>query len=195
MSLSTLLAWARGAISLCLMLSLGVVFVTCASAQTAPRIPFTPDGIRSSLGKDVCDFLGAESPEEWQTYGVYLDRAKRYLVDYKERDGVAAVFLLSKPNLVFRSNKATLTCGVVDASLDLTRVIRNDDTFAFKCYTAHEGGTTSSKWGHVVGLADNDNGLKRTVQARLAWRVDVQEKRFEMLKGQSVTCDTSGYDD
>lgn len=162
-----------------------------ASAQTAHRIPFTPDGIRSILGENLCDFQG----EEWQgTYGVYLDLAKRHLVDYRERDGVVGVFLLSKPALVFRSNKPTLTCGTVAASLNLTYLIRKNETLAFKCYTAHEGGTTWGKWGHVIGLADNDNGLRRYVRARLAWRVKVNEKRFEEIKGQSVTCDTSGYD-
>ena len=176
-------------------LTLSALLCVGASGQPVHKIPFTVAGIYSIVGKDVCDFQGAESPEEWQTYGVYLDRAKRYSVDYKERDGVAAVFLLSKPNLVFRPNKATLTCGIVDASLDLTQVIQKDETFAFKCYTAHEGGTTWGKWGHVIGLADNDNGLKRIVKARLAWRVDIKEERFEELKGQSVTCDTSGFGD
>lgn len=182
-------------ISLCLILFLSIALSICVSGQTTPRIPFTPDGIRSILGKDVCDFQGAERPEEWHTYGVYLNRAKRYVVDYKERDGVAAVFLLSRPNLIFRPSKATLTCGVVEASLDLTHVIRKSETLAFKCYTSHEGGTTWGKWGHVIGLADNENGAKRFVKARLGWRVDVKEKRFEELKGQPITCDTSGYTD
>ena len=164
-----------------------------AFAQKTQKIPFTTFGIRLIVGGNICDFQGADRPEEWQTYGVYLDRAERHSVDYKERDGVAAVFLLSKPNLIFRPSKATLACGVVDASLDLTDVIRKDDAFAFKCYTAHEGGTTWGKWGHVIGLADNDNGQKRIVKARLAWRVNIIEKRFEELKGQSVTCDTSGF--
>jgi hypothetical protein len=176
--------------SLCLVLFLSGAFMMSASGQTAPRIPFTPDGMRSILGKNLCDFQG----EEWEaTYGVYLDHAKRHLVDYRERDGVVAVFLLSKPTLIFRSNKPTLTCGIVEASLDLTHVIRKNESFIFKCYTAHEGGTTWGKWGHIVGLADNDNGLKRFVKARVAWRVDTQKRQFEELKRQSVTCDTSGY--
>lgn len=177
-------------ISLCLALFLSIVLTICVSGQTTPRIPFTPDGIRSIIGKNLCDFQG----EEWEhTYGVYLDHAKRHLVDYRERDGVVGVFLLSKPTLVFGSNKPTLTCGVVDASLDLTRVIRKNETFAFKCYTAHEGGTTWGKWGHVIGIADNESGTKRFVKARLAWRVDVKGKSFQVLKGESVACDTSGY--
>ena len=126
---------------------------------------------------------------------MYLDLAKRHLVDYMERDGVVGVFLLSKPTLVFRSNKPTLTCGTVDASLDLTHLIRKNETLAFKCYTAHEGGTTWGKWGHVIGLADNENGAKRFVKARLAWRVDVKVKHFDEIRSQSVTCDTSGYTD
>ena len=115
-----------------------------------------------------------------------LDFNKQYTVEDRESDDVVGVFLVSNRKL---------RCGIVEASLDLTRVIRKKETVAFKCYTAHEGGTTWPKWGHVVGLADNDNGLKRFVQARLAWRVDVKERRFEELKGQSVTCDTSGDTD
>ncbi|MGB7668940.1 MAG: hypothetical protein WBL66_16920, partial [Candidatus Acidiferrales bacterium] len=116
----------------------------------------------------------------------YLDGRKENLVHYQERDGITAVFLLSKP---------TDKCGVVDAALDLTRLIRKGESIEFKCYTAHEGGTTPGKWGHVIGLADNHGGSKRFVRARLAWKVDVMEKRFEELKGQWVTCDTAGYDD
>lgn len=126
---------------------------------------------------------------------MYLDHAKRNLVEYMERDGVVGAFLLRNPTLVFRSNQPTLTCGVVDASLDLTHVIQKSESLIFKCYTAHEGGTTWEKWGHIVGLADNDNGRKRFVKARLAWRVYVKEKRFEEIKWESVTCDTSGYAD
>ena len=181
-----------GLIPLCLLLSLSGPFMLAASGQTAPRIPFTRAGIHSIVGNNLCDFQG----EGWQdTYGVYLDHAKRHSVDYRERDGVVGVFLLSRPTLVFRSGKSTLTCGVVDASLDLTHVIRKDEMIAFKCYTAHEGGTTWGKWGHIVGLADNDNGQKRFVKARLAWRVDIHGRRFQELKGQSVTCDTSGFGD
>jgi hypothetical protein len=152
------------------------------SGQTLPRIPFTHNGIRSIRGRNICEFEGTFV----EGFGVYLDLAKQYSVDYKERDGIAAVFLLSKP-----SDR----CGTVDAALDLTRLIRKGETVEFKCYTAHEGGTTWGRWGHVVGLADNDNGLKRFVPARLAWRVNVKEKRFEEIKAQSVTCDTSGYTD
>ena len=126
---------------------------------------------------------------------MYLDHAKRYSVDYRERDGVVGAFLLSRPTLIFRSGKPTLTCGVVDASLDLTRVIRKGEDVEFKCYTTHEGGTTWGKWGHIIGLADDDNGLKRIAKARLAWRVDVVQKRFEQLKNEPVTCDMTGYAD
>jgi len=119
-----------------------------------------------------------------ERFGVYLDGAKEHSVDYRQRDGVIAVFLVSNP---------TGNCGVVDAALDLTRLVRKGETIVFKCYTSKEGGTTPEKWGHVVGLADNHKGTLRTVKARLAWRVNIGEKRFEPLDGQSVTCDTSGY--
>ena len=171
-------AIARG----CLFLLIGALLPLCAASQTTGRIPFTSAGIRSIPGQDVCDFHG----QFLYASGVYLDGAKNYSVDYRERDGIFAVFLLSKP---------TDHCGIVDAALDLTPVIRKGESIEFKCYTAREGGTTWSKWGHVIGLADNHAGLKRFARARLAWRVDVKEKRFEELTGQSVTCDTSGYAD
>jgi hypothetical protein len=167
---------------LCLVLILGAVFPICVSAQTTTGIPFTPGGIRSIGGKNVCQFQG-EFPDQ---LGVDLDRRKEHAVQYRERDGVIAVFLLSNP---------ALRCGLVDAALDLTPLIRKGETVQFKCYTPHEGGTTWGKWGHVIGLADNENGAKRFVKARLAWRVNVKEKRFEEIKSQSVTCDTSGYTD
>lgn len=151
-------------------------------AKTNGRIPFTPAGIRSITGKNVCDFQG-EFPEQ---FGVYLDGKKNILVHYQQRDRVVAVFILSRP---------TGRCGVVNAALDLTPLIQKGESVELKCYTAHEGGTTWEKWGHVIGLADNDNGLKRFVKARLAWRVDTKEKQFEALEEQSVTCDTTGYTD
>ena len=161
---------------------LSVLLSICALDQTTTRIPFTATNIRSIVGKNICDFQG-EFPEQ---DGVYLDGRKENLVHYQQRDGIIAVFLLSKP---------TGRCGVADAALDLTSLIRKGETVEFKCYTAQEGGTTWRKWGHVIGLADNENGLKRFLRARLAWRVDVKDKRFEELKGQSVTCDTSGFSD
>jgi hypothetical protein len=164
----------------CLVLTLSALLSICASGQTTERIPFTATNIRSIIGRNICEFQG-EFPEQ---FGVYLDGRKENSVHYQQRDGIIAVFLLSKP---------TGRCGVADAALDLTPLIRKGETVEFKCYTAHEGGTTWAKWGHVIGLADNGNGLKRFVRARLAWRVDVKEKRFDELKGQSVTCDTGGY--
>ena len=167
----------------CLLASL-LCFISpvCTSAQSATSIPFTADGIRSIQGKDVCGFRGT-FPDQ---LGVYLDRGKKHSVEYRQRDGIIAVFLLSDP-----SDR----CGLVDAALDLTPVIRKGETIQFKCYTSHEGGTTWGKWGHVIGLADNRNGLRRYVRARLAWRVNVEEKRFEELEREPVTCDTTGYAD
>jgi hypothetical protein len=161
---------------------LGVLFSLYAFGQTTKAIPFTAEGVQSIAGEDVCAFQG-EFPTQ---FGVDLDRSKEHAVQYRERNGIIAVFLLSRP---------VSRCGIVDAVLDLTSVIRKGETVEFKCYTAHEGGTTLGKWGHVIGLADNENGLKRFVRARLAWSVDVKEKRFEELKGHSVTCDTTGYSD
>jgi hypothetical protein len=165
------------------VLILGVLLSICvARGETTNGIPFTPEGIRSIPGKDVCDFSG-QFPEQ---FGVYLDSRKGNAVHYQQRDGVVAVFLLSKP---------TGRCGVVDAVLDLTPLVRKGENVEFKCYTTREGGTVPGKMGHVIGLADNKNGLRRFVRARLAWRVSTQERQFQELKGQSVTCDTSGYTD
>jgi hypothetical protein len=161
---------------------LGVLLSLSAFGQTTKVIPFTAEGVRSIVGENVCAFHG-EFPTQ---FGVDLDSKKEHAVQYRERNGIVVVLLLSRP---------VSRCGMVDAALDLTSVIRKGETVEFKCYTANEGGTTLGKWGHVIGLANNGNGLKRFVRARLAWRVDVKEKRFEELEGQSVTCDTTGYSD
>lgn len=159
------------------------MFVCAALAQTTTQsVPFTPAGISLLKGKNICNLEG-EFPEQ---LGVYLDHRKEHAVQYRERDGITAVFLLSRP---------TLHCGVVDAALDLTPLIRKGEALEFKCYTDREGGTTWGKWGHVVGLADNQGGRKRFVTARLAWRVNITEKRFEEMKGETVRCDTGGYTD
>ena len=157
-----------------------LLFQLCAAAQTTGELPFTPAEIRSIAGKNVCDFQG-EFPEQG---GVYLDGKKSNAVHYQQRNSVIALFLLSRP---------TDRCGVIVAAVDLTSLVREGEAVEFKCYSAHEGGTTWAGWGHVIGLADNDSGRKRYVKARLAWRVNVERSRFESLTGQSVTCDTSGY--
>jgi hypothetical protein len=169
-------------VALCLFSILLGIIPVCTMGQTTNRVPFTAEGIESIPGRNICDFEG----KYFEGSDVYLDRGKNYSVDERQRNRIDAVFLLSKP---------TEHCGIVESSLDLTHLIRNGESVEFKCYTAHEGGTTWPKWGHIIGLADNHNGLKRFVKARLAWRVNIKEKRFEELKGTSVTCDTSGYDD
>lgn len=152
------------------------------SSAWGGEVSFTPKGIASLVGKDICDLHG-----EFPVGGaVYLDHRKQVALDYRERDGVYAVFLLSKPST---------NCGQVDAILDLTPLIKNSESMEFKCYTKREGGTTWGKWGHVVGLADNQDGKKRFVKARLAWRVNLKKKRFEKIKDEEVQCDTSGYAD
>jgi hypothetical protein len=162
---------------------LGVLAVCCSALLASQGVvPLTPAGIASLPGKDVCS-LGEEFPKQ---LGVYLDLAKAHAVQYREQNGITAIFLLSKP---------TTHCGIVDASLDLTPLIRKGETVEFKCYTNHEGGTTWGKWGHVVGLANNREGQKRFVKARLAWRVDIENKRFQAITGEAVRCDTSGYTD
>ena len=160
-----------------------VLAISCSSLLASQSsVPFTSAEIASLPGKDICT-MGEEFPKQ---LGVYLDLAKEHAVQYRERDGVVAVFLLSKP---------TLHCGIVDASLDLTPVIRKGETVEFKCYTKHKGGTTWGKWGHIVGLANNHAGQKRFVKTRMAWRVDIENRRFEPIMGEAVQCDTSGYAD
>lgn len=152
------------------------------SSAWGGEIPFTPEGIVSLIGKDIGDLHG-EFPVG---IGVYLDQRKQFALDYRERDGVYAVFLLSKPST---------NHGHVDAILDLTPLIKPGESMEFKCYTDKEGGTTWGKWGHVIGLADNQGGRKRFVKARLAWRVNLKKKCFEEIKNEKVQCDTSGYAD
>jgi hypothetical protein len=145
-------------------------------------IPFSSAGFALVKGKDICNLQG----KFYVGTGVDLDRKKEHAVQYLTRDGISAVFLLSRP---------TLRCGVVDAVLDLTPLIQSGENAEFKCYTDQEGGTTWGKWGHIVGLANNQQGRKRFVTARLAWRVNTRQKRFEQIVGKKVTCDTSGYTD
>ena len=152
----------------------------CANAGD---IPFTPTGIASVKGKDICELRG----EFYSRVGVYLDGQKVHAVRYLSRDGMTVVFLLGKP--------LSENCGVVDAFLDLTPLIESGETVEFKCYTDTEGGTTWSKWGHVIGLANNERGRKRFVRARLAWRVNVAEKKFEAIRDKPVRCDSRGYTD
>jgi hypothetical protein len=165
---------------------LGFVFflsiVISGNCATQDTVPFTSAGIASLTGKDVCS-LGESFPNQ---FGVYLDMAKEHAIQYREQDRIIAVFLLSKP---------TAHCGIVDATLDLTPVVRKGETVEFKCYTDREGGTTWGKWGHIVGLANNRAGQRRFAKARLAWRVDSDNKRFEPITVSVVNCDTSGYSD
>jgi len=161
--------------------AMSMLFGCACLYASGGQVPFTAAGIMSLTGKNVCTLEG-DFPEQ---FGVYLDHKKEHAVQYRERNGIIAIFLLSRPSL---------RCGVVDAALNLTPLIRTGETVEFKCYTAHEGGTTWGKWGHVIGLANNENGTERFVKARLAWRVNVKDKRFEELK-ETVTCDSSGYSD
>ena len=163
-----------------LIFAMGLALIQSSNGSGA-KVRFTSEGIASLKGRDVCDLEG-EFPKQ---LGVDLDKNKEHAVHYQERDGVIAVFLLSKP---------TDRCGVVDAALDLTSLIKNGENPEFKCYTSREGGTTWPKWGHIVGLADNQNGKRRFVTARRAWRVNIAKQRFEEIKDEIVRCDTSGYE-
>lgn len=151
-------------------------------ANTAD-IPFTPAGIGSLKGKDVCDLKGDFDSK----LGVYLDGRKDHAVQYRERDGVTVLFLLGKP--------LSGNCGIVEAALELTPLLKTRETVEFKCHTDTEGGATWEKWGHIIGLADNQRGRKRFVNARLAWKVNVPQQRFDPIRTKTVRCDTTGYED
>jgi hypothetical protein len=112
-----------------------------------------------------------------------LDDKKEHSVEYRERDGVIALFLLGE-------SQPPKYCGIVDAVLDLTPLIRKGEDPLFKCHVNSEGRT---RWGHVVGLGDNHRGHKRFLVPRFAWRVNAKEKCFEEIRGDPVTCDASGY--
>ena len=79
--------------------------------------------------------------------------------------------------------------------VSLTPLIKSGESPEFKCHTDIEGGSTWTKWGHVIGIANNQRGRKRFVTARFAWRVNIPEKRFEPIRKKPVRCDTSGYED
>jgi hypothetical protein len=158
------------------------VLVSLAYA-TAGDIPFTPTGIAALKGKNVCELQG----KFYSKMGVYLDGRKEHAVQYLERDGMTVAFLLGKP--------LSDNCGIVDAVLDLTPLIKGGESAEFKCEADGEGGATWKKWGHVIGLANNQRGRKRFVRARLAWRVNIVEKKFEPISNRPVRCDTTGYED
>ena len=73
-------------------LLLAIVLVS-ASRVSAGEVPFTHAGIMSLKGKDICSLQG-DFPK---TDGVFLDRHKEHAVKTLDRNGVLALFLLSKP--------------------------------------------------------------------------------------------------
>jgi hypothetical protein len=169
-------------LAFCLFSAVFAIFPIVVTAQTATGVPFDSEGILSIGGKDVCVFAGT-FPDQ---FGVYLDKRKENALQYRGRDGVVALFLIRKP---------TDRCGIVEAALNLSSQIHKGETVEFKCKAGDEGGTTWGGWGHIVGLADNRRGTKRFVMPRLAWRVNIEAKRFQKISSQAITCDTSGFTD
>ena len=165
------------------VLILSLIAVATCFGQSGD-IPFTRAAIASLKGKNICDLQG----QFLHSFGVYLNAKKEHLVEYRERDGVIALFLSEVKS-------TSDDCGTVEAVLDLTDVIKPNETTEFKCYTKHEGGTTWRHWGHIVALADNHQGKVRFVKGRLAWRVNIRQKRFEPIPSARVHCDTAGYED
>jgi hypothetical protein len=99
-----------------LALVVGFSLIFTAMGQTSGDIPFSSAGIGSLPGKDICHLQG-EFPKQ---FGLYLDDKKERSVEYRERDGV--ICPVSIGNVI-----ATKTCGIVDAALDLTRLIRKGE--------------------------------------------------------------------
>lgn len=159
-------------------LAFSITFAVLGRAN-GQGVSFTSAGIASLPGKDICSLQG-ELPKR---FGVYLDDKKEHSVEYRERDGVIALFLLAE-------SQPPQYCGIVDAALDLTPIIKSGEEPLFKCHVNSEGRT---RWGRVVGLGDNRRGHKRFLTPRLAWRVNTKEKRFDEITGEAVTCDASGY--
>jgi len=156
------------------------VLIACGSAYLAEqRIPFTSAGIATLTGHDICELQG-DFPKQ---FGVYLDDKKDFAVQYRERDGVIAVFLL-------RNSLPPKYCGTVEAALDLTDLRKGEETPLFKCHIKSVGRT---RWGNIVGLGDNQRGNKRFLSPRLAWKVNIEGKAFESVAADGVSCDASGY--
>ena len=134
--------------SLVLFLGIALSFACGAPGQTNVQdIPFTSAGIASLPGRDICNLQG-EFPKQ---FGVYLDNKKEHSVEYRERDGVIALFLLEQ-------SLPPKYCGIVAATLDLTSLRKDEEVPLFKCHVNNEGRT---RWGHVVGLGDNQHGHRR----------------------------------
>ena len=166
------------------LMTLGMALLSFASAKTG-EVPFTSAGIPSIQGRNICQFQG----KFYEGVGVFLDGKKEYSVQYLVRDGVEAVFLLGRP-LTEHGN-----CGTVISFFDVTPLIEEDESVEFKCYTNDgEGGTTWKRWGHIIAIANNHRGKLRYVTARLAWRLNLKEKRFEEIHDKTVRCDTAGYE-
>jgi hypothetical protein len=163
-----------------LLLAVALSFVCVTSGQTTSQgVPFTSAGIASLPDRDICSLQG-EFPKQ---FGLYLYDKGQHAIQYRERDGVIALFLLE-------NSVPPRYCGTVDAILDLTNLRKGEEIPLFKCHVNSEGRT---RWGRVVGLGDNQRGHKRFLVPRLAWRVNIKEKRFDEIKGEPVTCDASGY--
>ena len=163
-----------------LMLACVLPFVCTGLCQTTSQgLPFTSTGIVSLPGHDICTLQG-EFPNQ---FGLYLDDKKEHAVQYRERDGFIAVFLLE-------DSLPPRYCGTVDAALDLTALRKKGEDPLFKCHVDSEGRT---RWGRVIGLGNNLRGHKRFLSPRLAWRVNTKEKRFDAITGEPVSCDASGY--
>lgn len=172
--------WERHMQNCLIALVLVLPFVCTGLRQTTSQgVPFTSTGIASLPGHDICSLQG-EFPDQ---FGLYLDDKKEYAVQYRERNKFIAVFLLE-------NSLPPDYCGTVDAALDLTPLRKKGEDPLFKCHVNSEGRT---RWGRVIGLDNNQRGHKRFLSPRLAWRVNTKEKRFDAIKGETVSCDASGY--
>lgn len=157
-----------------------ILFTYCSFALPckAGQIEFSQAGIAEIRGKSICEFAGDFS----KRLGVLVDGEERYSVEYRERDELIAIFLLS-------DSRPPDYCGSVLDSKVITPKHKGD-TVLFKCRLKNHA---NPGWGHIVGLGDNHLGQLRYVTASDAWKVDIKSGSFEKINGNSVVCDASGY--
>ena len=71
------------------LLTTVLVLISFAYAN-AGDVPFTPAGIASLKGRNICELQGTF----YSKVGVYLDGRKEHAVKYLERDGMIVVFIV-----------------------------------------------------------------------------------------------------
>lgn len=148
------------------------------SSIASGQIEFSKDGIQKIKGESICEFTG----EFYKRLGVFTDSSKKYSVEYREREGITALFLLV-------DSHPPDYCGQVINS-QIVPITHRGDTVLFKCRIK---GQPDPGWGNIVGLGDNHLGRLRFVTVSTAWQVDIERGSFQKVEGKIVICDASGY--